>query len=102
MFEAGSAEIGRPMRAPSGREADLERGMVFAGGPDHVADRIVRLQRLLGHSRQIRQMDVGGMPRETFLKSIELLCKKVLPNVRKRIETEIEAPKQPSEIPRHG
>lgn len=32
MFEIGSAEIGRPMRPPSGREADLERGMVFAGG----------------------------------------------------------------------
>jgi alkanesulfonate monooxygenase SsuD/methylene tetrahydromethanopterin reductase-like flavin-dependent oxidoreductase (luciferase family) len=86
MFETGSAEIGRPMRAPSGREADLERGMVFAGGPDQVADRIVHLHKLLGHSRQILQMDVGGMPHETFLESIELLGKKVLPNVRKRIE----------------
>jgi hypothetical protein len=37
MFEIGSAEIGRPMRRPSGREADLERGMVFAGGPDEIA-----------------------------------------------------------------
>src|SRR5690606_134174 len=34
MFQTGSAEIGRPMRAPSGREVELERGMVFAGGPD--------------------------------------------------------------------
>ncbi len=102
MFETGSAEIGRPMRAPSGREADLERGMVFAGGPDQVADRIVHLHKLLGHSRQILQMDVGGMPHETFLKSIELLGKKVLPNVRKRIDTEIEPRKQPSEITPHG
>jgi hypothetical protein len=47
-------------------------------------------------------MDVGGMTHETFLKSIELLGKKVLPNVRNRIETEIEPPKQPSEITPHG
>ncbi len=102
MLETGSAEIGRPMRAPSGREADLERGTVFAGGPDQVTDRIVHLHKLLGHSRQILQMDVGGMPHETFLKSIELLGKKVLPNVRKRIDTEIEPRKQPSEITPHG
>ena len=86
MFQTGSAEIGRPMRAPSGRAADLERGMVFAGGPDEVADRILHLHKLLGHSRQILQMDVGGMPHATFLKSIELLGTKVLPRVRKEIE----------------
>ena len=51
MFEIGSAEIGRPMRSPSGREADLERGMVFAGGPDEIAGRLLYLHKLLGHSR---------------------------------------------------
>jgi alkanesulfonate monooxygenase SsuD/methylene tetrahydromethanopterin reductase-like flavin-dependent oxidoreductase (luciferase family) len=86
MFQTGSAEIGRPMRAPSGRAADLERGMVFAGGPDEVADRILHLHKLLGHSRQILQMDVGGMPHATFLKSIELLGTKVFPRVRKELE----------------
>ncbi len=86
MFKTGSAEIGRPMRgAPPGREADLKQGMVFAGGPNEVADRIIHLHRLLGHSRQIIQMDVGGMPQKTFLKSIELLGTKVLPKVRKEL-----------------
>jgi alkanesulfonate monooxygenase SsuD/methylene tetrahydromethanopterin reductase-like flavin-dependent oxidoreductase (luciferase family) len=94
MFETGSAEIGRPMRAPSGREADLERGLVFAGGPEQVAARILHLHKLLGHSRQILQMDVGGMPHETFLESIELLGKKVLPKVRQQIETEIAKPSE--------
>ena len=89
-FERRSAEIGRPMRARGGREADLERSMVFAGGPEQVADRILHLHKLLGHSRQILQVDVGGMPHETFLKSIELLGKKVLPKVREQIETEID------------
>jgi alkanesulfonate monooxygenase SsuD/methylene tetrahydromethanopterin reductase-like flavin-dependent oxidoreductase (luciferase family) len=84
MFQTGSAEIGRPGRAPAGRERDLEPGgMVFAGGPDEVADRILHLHELLGHSRQILQMDVGGMPHTTFLKSIELLGTRVLPQVRK-------------------
>jgi alkanesulfonate monooxygenase SsuD/methylene tetrahydromethanopterin reductase-like flavin-dependent oxidoreductase (luciferase family) len=87
MFETGSAEIGRPMRAPPDRTADLEAGgMVFAGGPDEVANRIAHLHRLLGHSRQILQMDVGGMPHATFLKSIELLGTRVLPRIRKEIE----------------
>lgn len=82
MFKTASAEIGRPMNALFGREIDLEKGMVFAGGPEQVANRIIHLHKLLGHSRQILQMDVGGMPHKLFLKSIELLGTKVLPQVR--------------------
>ena len=86
MFETGMAEIGRAGRAPSGRERDMERGgMVFAGGPDEIADRILHLHELLGHSRQILQMDVGGMPHASFLKSIELLGTRVLPQVRRAL-----------------
>ena len=86
MFQTGSAEIGRPMRAPAGRAADLEPGgMAFAGDPDEIADRILHLHRLLGHSRQILQMDVGGMPHATFLKGIELLGAEVLPRIRKEL-----------------
>jgi alkanesulfonate monooxygenase SsuD/methylene tetrahydromethanopterin reductase-like flavin-dependent oxidoreductase (luciferase family) len=87
MFETGLAEIGRPARAPSGRAADLEPGgMVFAGGPDEIAGRILHLHGLLGHSRQILQMDVGGMPHATFLKSIELLGTRVLPRIREALD----------------
>lgn len=50
------------------------------------ADRILNLHQLLGHTRQILQMDVGGMPQATFLKSIELLGTKVLPQIRKELE----------------
>lgn len=83
MFQTGSAEIGRPMRAPVGRERDLEpSGMVFAGGSNEVADRILNLHEFLGHSRQILQIDVGGLPHATFLRSIELLGTKVLPHIR--------------------
>ena len=59
--------------------------MVFAGDPDEIADRILHLHRFLGHSRQILQMDVGGMPHATFLKGIELLGAEVLPRIRKEL-----------------
>lgn len=86
MFQTGSAEIGRPMGAPPARAADLETGgMVFAGGANEVADRILHLQSLLGHSRQILQMDVGGMPQATVLNAIERLGTAVLPQIRKEL-----------------
>lgn len=86
MFATGAAEIGRPPMAPSGREKQLEPGgMVFAGSPDEVADRILHLHGLLGHTRQILQMDVGGMPHTTYLKAIELLGTEVLPQIRKEL-----------------
>ncbi|MBI4899752.1 MAG: LLM class flavin-dependent oxidoreductase [Actinobacteria bacterium] len=86
MFATGAAEVGRPGMAPSGREAAMESGgMVFAGGPEEIADRIVQLHQLLGHDRQILQMDVGGMPHADYLKSIELLGTEVLPQVRKEL-----------------
>lgn len=86
MFQTGSAEIGRSMRAPVGREKDLEPGgMVFAGSANEIADRILHLHERLGHSRQILQMAVGGLPHDSFLKSIELLGTRVLPQIRKKL-----------------
>jgi alkanesulfonate monooxygenase SsuD/methylene tetrahydromethanopterin reductase-like flavin-dependent oxidoreductase (luciferase family) len=87
MFETGSAEIGRAMRVPADRAANYEPGgMVFVGGPDEVADRILHLHDHLGHTRHIMQMDVGGMPQTTYLKGIELLGTEVLPQIRKELE----------------
>jgi alkanesulfonate monooxygenase SsuD/methylene tetrahydromethanopterin reductase-like flavin-dependent oxidoreductase (luciferase family) len=86
MFATGAAEIGRPPMSPPGRESQLEPGgMVFAGSADEVADRILHLHGLLGHTRQILQMDVGGMPHATYLKAIELLGTEVLPQIRKEL-----------------
>jgi alkanesulfonate monooxygenase SsuD/methylene tetrahydromethanopterin reductase-like flavin-dependent oxidoreductase (luciferase family) len=83
MFVDGMAEIGRVGPPPSGRAAAYDRGgMVFVGSPDEVADRILHLHGLLGHTRQILQMDVGGMPHSDVLRGIELLGTKVLPHMR--------------------
>ncbi|MER7333958.1 MULTISPECIES: LLM class flavin-dependent oxidoreductase [unclassified Micromonospora] len=85
MFTTGAAEIGRAGPPPAGRGNNYEPGgMVFAGGPDEIADRILHLHQLLGHSRQILQMDIGGMPHDTFLTSIELLGTQV-PQMRKEL-----------------
>jgi alkanesulfonate monooxygenase SsuD/methylene tetrahydromethanopterin reductase-like flavin-dependent oxidoreductase (luciferase family) len=90
MFATGAAEVGRPgSPAPSGRAANYEPGgMVFTGGPDEIADRILDLHAQLGHDRQILQSDVGGMPHADFLHSIELLGTQVLPQVRKELGEE--------------
>jgi alkanesulfonate monooxygenase SsuD/methylene tetrahydromethanopterin reductase-like flavin-dependent oxidoreductase (luciferase family) len=86
MFATGAAEVGRAAPPASARASAYGRdGMVFAGGPDEIADRILHLHQLLGHSRQILQMDVGGMPHATFLKAIELLGTEVLPQIRKEL-----------------
>lgn len=57
-------------------------GMVFAGDPIEIADRIIDLHHHLGHTRQFLQMDIGGMPHTEVLKSIELLGTEVAPRVR--------------------
>ncbi|MGW8654857.1 LLM class flavin-dependent oxidoreductase [Nocardia salmonicida] len=86
MFATGAAEAGRPPMTPTGREHDLQPGgMVFAGNPDEIADRIIHLHQLLRHDRQILQMDVGGMPQTELLRSIELLGTEVAPRVRKAL-----------------
>ena len=82
MMADGLAELGRPAPARADRTADFgPGGMVFAGSPDEIADRILHLHALLGHSRQILQMDVGGLPQREFLHAIELLGTKVLPQI---------------------
>jgi alkanesulfonate monooxygenase SsuD/methylene tetrahydromethanopterin reductase-like flavin-dependent oxidoreductase (luciferase family) len=60
--------------------------MVFAGGPEEIAERILHLHDLLGHTRQILQMDVGGMPHATYLRAIELLGTEVFPRVRAELD----------------
>ncbi|CAM5604863.1 LLM class flavin-dependent oxidoreductase [Streptomyces aurantiogriseus] len=83
MMAEGSAEVGRPAPSRADRAAALgPDGMVFVGSPDEIADRILHLHGLLGHTRQILQMDVGGMPQRECLRAIELLGTKVLPQIR--------------------
>jgi alkanesulfonate monooxygenase SsuD/methylene tetrahydromethanopterin reductase-like flavin-dependent oxidoreductase (luciferase family) len=57
-------------------------GMIFAGGPDEIADRLVDFHQHLGHSRHILQMNLGYITQAEWLDAIELLGTKVAPQVR--------------------
>ncbi|MET7526050.1 LLM class flavin-dependent oxidoreductase [Streptomyces sp900116325] len=86
MMAEGMAELGRPAPPRTDRAAAFgSDGMVFVGSPREIADRILHLHSLLGHTRQILQMDVGGMPQRDFLRGIELLGAKVLPEIRTKL-----------------
>ncbi|MEV0074360.1 LLM class flavin-dependent oxidoreductase [Amycolatopsis sp. NPDC050768] len=63
-------------------------GMVFAGEPSEIAERIIDLHRHLRHKRQFLQMDIGGMPHRDVLSSIELLGTDVAPLVRAELNAD--------------
>lgn len=75
--------IGSPF-APSDRrqlDAQAERGSLFVGEPEQVAERILALHSSVGHMRQFFQTDFSPVPQRDVLRSIELLGTKVKPIV---------------------
>jgi alkanesulfonate monooxygenase SsuD/methylene tetrahydromethanopterin reductase-like flavin-dependent oxidoreductase (luciferase family) len=87
--QAAYAAAGR-FGAPSWQDAAPNYspgGMVFAGDPGEIADRIIDLHHHLGHTRQFLQMDIGGMPHTEVLKSIELPGTDVAPRVRAELNS---------------
>ncbi|MFI5675740.1 hypothetical protein [Streptomyces cellulosae] len=93
MMAEGLAELGRPAPSRTDRAAAIEPGgRVFVCSPDEITDRILHLHGLLGHTREILQMDIGGMPQRDFLRGIELLGTKVLPQIRAATEPPAEEP----------
>jgi len=73
-----------PTRAHYDAESNYD-GALFAGSPQEIADRIIELHKKVGHTRHFFQMDVGQMPHDKFLRSIELLGTEVAPLVRKAL-----------------
>lgn len=62
-------------------DIEAERGALFVGEPEQIANRIIRLHGAMGHSRQFLQMDFLGLPQRDLLRSIELLGTRVKPLV---------------------
>ena len=59
-------------------------GALLVGGPEEVAEKILRhSQSLGGISRITFQMDVAGLPHEKLMRSIELLATQVAPILRR-------------------
>ncbi len=57
-------------------------GALFAGSPAEAVDKILWEHEVLGHSRFLAQVGLGGISQAQTLKSIELLATEVLPQVR--------------------
>jgi probable LLM family oxidoreductase len=57
-------------------------GALVVGDPDEVAEKILMEHDLFGHDRFLLQTDVGAMPHEQVMRSIELLGTEVAPRVR--------------------
>ena len=58
------------------------RGALFAGSPAEIVDKILWEHEVLGHSRFLAQVGLGGLPQADTLRSIELLATEVVPAVR--------------------
>lgn len=58
------------------------RGALFAGSPAEIVDKILWEHEILGHTRFLAQVGLGGLSQAQTLRSIELLAAEVLPQVR--------------------
>lgn len=61
------------------------RGALFAGSPAEIVDKILWEHEILGHTRFLAQVGLGGLSQADTLRSIELLATEVLPAVRAAI-----------------
>ena len=88
---------------PLPREAfDLQtgpRGMIVAGGPQEVVDKIMTYRRLYGIDRIMLQMGFGGVPQKEHLKAIELLGTRVAPEIRRLTKDDAAPSAPPSSAP---
>ncbi len=64
-------------------ENEIEHGSLYAGSPETVAKKIVKLVRTLGVSRFQMKYSAGPMEHEKLMNSIELYGAKVIPLVRR-------------------
>ncbi len=61
------------------------RGALFAGGVQEVTEKILWEHEILGHTRFLAQIGLGGLPFAETASSIELLATEVLPAVRRAL-----------------
>jgi len=82
-YAAEHGNLGRGGRSRESFDADAGfGGMIFAGGTDEIADRLIEFHHHLGHSRHILQMDLGHITQAEWLEAIALLGTEVAPKVR--------------------
>ncbi|MCU1639323.1 MAG: luciferase [Microbacteriaceae bacterium] len=62
-------------------------GALFAGSPSEIIDKILWEHEILGHTRFLAQVGLGGLSQRDTLASIELLATEILPAVRAATHT---------------
>lgn len=60
-------------------------GTLLLGSPEEETERLLQQHELLGTTRYIGQIDIGGQPFAKVAKSIELLATNVAPVLRKAV-----------------
>lgn len=60
-------------------------GSLFVGSPQEIIDKILFEHSLFKHDRFMAQIDVGALPHDKLMRSIELFGTKVAPAIRKAI-----------------
>jgi len=61
------------------------RGALVVGSPQEVIEKILWEHEILGHSRFLAQIGLGGLPFATTAEAVELLATEVLPVVRREL-----------------
>jgi len=84
------SRIGKERGWPPTSRAQFEasrsfHGALLVGSADEVTEKILHQHELFGHSRFLAQMDVGAVPHNDLMRSIELFGTKVAPAVRKAL-----------------
>ncbi|WP_290789922.1 LLM class flavin-dependent oxidoreductase [Flavihumibacter sp. UBA7668] len=62
-------------------------GALLVGSPQQVVDKILYEHELFGNTRFLAQMSIGALPHKLAMRSIELLGTKVLPQVKKQLNS---------------
>ncbi|MDA8278382.1 MAG: hypothetical protein M0Z45_09355 [Actinomycetota bacterium] len=60
-------------------------GALMVGSPAEITEKILWEIEVLGNSRFLAQIGLGGVPLKETTRSIELLATEVVPNVRKAL-----------------
>ena len=88
-YAAGMTKIGKERGWPPMTRASFEaqwgpRGALLVGGPEEVAEKLLRHSEALGGiSRVSFQMDSASLPHETLMRSIALIGDRVRPVILK-------------------
>ncbi len=73
------------------------KGSLLVGSPEEITDKILYEHELFGNTRFLAQMSLGDMPHNKILRSIDLFATKVVPAVKKALQSstnEVELSKQ--------